>query len=155
MKKVGIVAALFAILFAIPSPALAQVKGLYWTTSGFFGPFPITDLIPSVPKEKARDVTIPVSMWVIDHPKGLVVFDTGNNAAISDGGCKQHWAPGNCDGLKPSQKREDVIDRQLQKLGFSADKVKVVVTSHSHLDTSGISNSSPRRSTPSRRRSCT
>ena len=90
MKKVGIVAALFAILFAIPSPALAQVKGLYWTTSGFFGPFPITDLIPSVPKEKARDVTIPVSMWVIDHPKGLVVFDTGNNAAISDGGCKQH-----------------------------------------------------------------
>ena len=90
MKKVGIVAALLAILFAIPSPALAQVKGLYWTTSGFFGPFPITDLIPSVPKEKARDVTIPVSMWVIDHPKGLVVFDTGNNAAISDGGCKQH-----------------------------------------------------------------
>jgi glyoxylase-like metal-dependent hydrolase (beta-lactamase superfamily II) len=73
-------------------------------------------------------------MWVIDHPKGLVVFDTGNNAAISDGGCKQHWAPGNCDGLKPSQKRDDVIDRQLQKLGFSADKVKVVITSHAHLD---------------------
>src|SRR2546428_1746789 len=134
MKKVGIVAALLAILFAIPSPAFAQVKGLYWTTSGFFGPFPITDLIPSVPKETARNVTIPISMWVIDHPKGLVIFDTGNNVAISDGGCKQHWAPGNCDGLKPSQKREDVIDRQLQKLGFSADKVKVVVTSHSHLD---------------------
>src|SRR5882762_4204556 len=130
MKKVGIVAALLAILFAIPYPALAQVKGLYWTTSGFFGPFPITNLIPSVPKEKAREVTIPVSMWVIDHPKGLVVFDTGNNAAISDGGCKSHWVPGNCDGLRPSQKRDDVIDRQLQKLGYSADKVKVVITSH-------------------------
>ena len=52
-------------------------------------------------------------MWVIDHPKGLVVFDTGNNAAISDGQCKTHWVAGNCDGLKPSQKREDVIDRQL------------------------------------------
>src|SRR2546430_14804172 len=134
MKKLGIVVALLAVVLTLPSPALAQVKQLYWTTSGFFGPFPITDLIPSVPKEKARTVTIPVSMWVIDHPKGLVVFDTGNNVAISDGGCKQHWAPGNCDGLKPSQKREDVIDRQLQKLGFSADKVKVVVTSHSHLD---------------------
>ena len=24
-------------------------------------------------------------MWIIDHPKGLVVFDTGNNVAISDG----------------------------------------------------------------------
>jgi len=134
MKKLGIVVALLAVVLTLPSPALAQVKQLYWTTSGFFGPFPITDLIPSVPKEKARDVTIPVSMWVIDHPKGLVIFDTGNNVAISDGGCKQHWVPGNCEGLKPSQKRDDVIDRQLQKLGYSADKVKAVVTSHAHLD---------------------
>src|SRR5262249_13706463 len=103
MKKFGIVLALLAaVVILLPAPALAQVKGVYWTTSGFFGPFPITDLIPSVPKEKARDVTIPVSMWIIDHPKGLVVFDTGNNVAVSDGGCKQHWAAGNCDGLKPS-----------------------------------------------------
>jgi len=134
MKKLGFVAALAALLFSLHSPAAAQVKGLYWTTSGMFGPFPITDLIPSVPKEKARDITIPVSMWVIDHPKGLVVFDTGNNAAISDGGCKTYWVPGNCDGLRPSQKRDDVIDRQLQKLGYSTDKVKAVITSHSHLD---------------------
>jgi glyoxylase-like metal-dependent hydrolase (beta-lactamase superfamily II) len=134
MKKLGLVAALAALLFSLHSPAAAQVKGLYWTTSGMFGPFPITDLIPSVPKEKARNITIPVSMWVIDHPKGLVVFDTGNNAAISDGGCKNYWVPGNCDGLRPSQKRDDVIDRQLQKLGYSTDKVKAVITSHSHLD---------------------
>ena len=65
-------------------------------------------------------------MWVIDHPKGLVVFDTGNNVAISDGNCKTYWAAGNCDFLKPSQKRDDVIDMQLKKLGYSADKVKVV-----------------------------
>src|SRR5262249_21173064 len=77
MKKLGIVVALLvAVVILLPPPALAQVKGLYWTTSGYFGPFPITDLIPTVPKEKQRDVTIPVSMWVIDHPKGLVVFDT-------------------------------------------------------------------------------
>jgi N-acyl homoserine lactone hydrolase len=134
MKRLGVVAALLGILFAVPPAAHAQVKGVYWTTSGFFGPFNIQDLIPSIPKDKARDITIPVSMWVIDHPKGLVVFDTGNNAAISDGGCKQYWVPANCDGLKPSQKRDDVIDRQLTKLGFSADQVKIVVTSHSHLD---------------------
>ena len=39
-----------------------------------------------------------------------------------------------CDFLKPSQKRADVIDEQLKKLGYSPDKVKVVITSHSHLD---------------------
>jgi glyoxylase-like metal-dependent hydrolase (beta-lactamase superfamily II) len=135
MKRLGIVAALLAVVaLALPAPATAQVKGVYWASSGLFGPFDITGLIPSIPKEKAREVTIPVSMWIIDHPKGLVVFDTGNNAAISDGQCKTHWAAGNCEFLKPSQKREDVIDRQLQKAGFSADKVKVVVTSHAHLD---------------------
>ena len=60
MKKLGIVAALLAIVFALPSPALAQVKGLYWTTSGFFGPFDLKEvLLPSLPKEKSREVTIP------------------------------------------------------------------------------------------------
>lgn len=134
MKKLGIIAALLAITCCVPSSVQAQVRGVYWTTSGMFGPFNIQGLIPSVPKEKARDVTIPVSMWVIDHPKGLVVFDTGNNVAVSDGNCTKHWVAGNCDFLKPNQKREDVIDAQLKKLGYTPDQVKAVITSHAHLD---------------------
>ena len=135
MKKSGIAAALLGMLCLAGSSAVfAQVKQVYWTTSGVFGPFPITGLIPTVPKEKQRDIKVPVSMWIIDHPKGLVVFDTGNNVAISDGQCKSYWAPGNCDFLKPSQTRDDVIDSQLKKVGFSPDKVKVVITSHTHLD---------------------
>ncbi len=137
MKKATIVAAVvgLASLFGASAQAADGTK-VYWTTSGKFGPFPITGLIPSIPKEKQRDITIPVSMWVIDHPKGLVVFDTGNNVAISDGAdnCKKYWAPGNCDFLKPSQTRADVIDAQLKTLGYDASKVKVVVSSHSHLD---------------------
>jgi glyoxylase-like metal-dependent hydrolase (beta-lactamase superfamily II) len=105
-------------------------------TSGTFGPFPITGLIPTIPKEKQRDVTIPVSMWLIDHPKGLVVFDTGNNGAITQD-CKAYWAAGLCDFLKPNQTRETTIDMQLKKIGYSADKVKVVISSHSHLDHAG------------------
>lgn len=137
MRKATIAAAVvgLASLFGASAQAADGAK-VYWTTSGKFGPFPITGLIPSVPKEKARDITIPVSMWIIDHPKGLVVFDTGNNVAISDGAdnCKKYWAPGNCDFLKPSQTRADVIDAQLKTLGYDASKVKVVVSSHSHLD---------------------
>ncbi len=140
MKKAVIAAALLGGVCAVGSSAVfAQVKQVYWTTSGFFGPFPITGLIPTVPKEKQRDVTVPVSMFVIDHPKGLVVFDTGNNVAVSDGAdnCKKHWSAGFCDFLKPSQTRADVIDSQLKKIGSSVDKVKVVVTSHVHLDHGG------------------
>src|SRR3989449_6143871 len=78
MRKLGIAAVVLGMLCIVPSAAFAQVK-VFWTTSGMFGPFNIQGLIPSLPKEKARDITIPISMWVIDHPKGLVVFDTGNN----------------------------------------------------------------------------
>ena len=138
MKKSGIAAALLGLVCAAGSTAvLAQVKQVYWTTSGMAGPFPISALIPTVPKERQRDVTIPISMWIIDHPKGLVVFDTGNNVAVSDGNCKSYWSAGFCDMLKPSQKREDVIDAQLKKLGYSTDNVKVLITSHTHLDHAG------------------
>jgi glyoxylase-like metal-dependent hydrolase (beta-lactamase superfamily II) len=134
MRKLTIATTLLLVLALVPAAGSAQVKGVYWTASGMFGPFPIVGLVPSLPKEKQRDVTIPINMWVIDHAKGLVLVDTGNNAAISDGNCKKYWSAGNCDFLKPNQKRDDVIDRQLQKLGYSVDKVKAVITSHSHLD---------------------
>ena len=133
MKKSGVATVLFGTLLLLGSATASAQAKVFWTTSGFFGPFPISAWIPTVPKEKQRDVTLPVSMWIIDHPKGLVVFDTGNNAAITDN-CKAYWAPGICDFMKPSQKREDVIDMQLKKLGYSLEKVKVVVTSHAHLD---------------------
>jgi glyoxylase-like metal-dependent hydrolase (beta-lactamase superfamily II) len=137
-KKLGILGAIaFVLCLACSSTVFAQVKGIYWTTSGFAGPFDIRGLIPSLPTDKSRQITIPISMWIIDHPKGLVVFDTGNNVAISDGNCKSYWAAGNCDFLKPSQKRSDVIDEQLKKLGYSVDKVRVVITSHTHLDHTG------------------
>jgi N-acyl homoserine lactone hydrolase len=135
MKKAHVAAAALGLVCAASSAmAFAQVKGVYWTTSGFGGPFPISGLIPTIPKEKERNITVPISMWIIDHPKGLVVFDTGNNVAVADGNCKSYWAAGFCDFLKPSQKRSDIIDEQLKKVGYSPDQVKVVITSHTHLD---------------------
>lgn len=118
-------------LCILGAPA-ASAQKLYWTASGLFGPFNIQGLIPSYPE--ARDIKIPINMWVIDHPKGLVVYDTGNNVAISDGTCTSHWSQGSCDFLKPDQKRADVIDKQLEKLGYKTSDVKIVITSHSHLD---------------------
>lgn len=133
MKKLGLIAAVFAVLAIGATSASAQK--LYWTASGKFGPFNIQGLIPTYPE--ARDILIPINMWVIDHPKGVVVYDTGNHVNISDGNCPSHWAQGACDFLQPSQTRADVIDKQLEKLGYSVDDVKVVITSHSHLDHMG------------------
>jgi glyoxylase-like metal-dependent hydrolase (beta-lactamase superfamily II) len=134
MNKSDIAAALCLGTLCLLGSATASAQAkVFWTTSGFFGPFPITAMSPAIPKEKEREVTLPISMWIIEHPRGLVVFDTGNSAAITNN-CKAYWAAGLCDFLKPSQKREDVIDMQLKRLGYSLDKVKAVVTSHGHLD---------------------
>ncbi len=136
MKKFGVLASLLAALCISTAPS-AQSQELYWASSGTFGPFNIQGLIPTFPE--AKQITIPVSMWILKHPKGLVVFDTGNNVAISDGldNCKKYWAAGLCDFIQPNQKRGDVIDMQLKKLGYKAEDVKVVVTSHTHLDHAG------------------
>jgi glyoxylase-like metal-dependent hydrolase (beta-lactamase superfamily II) len=139
MKKVGLILAAVAAVWMLGvSAASAQTaKGVYLLTSGTFGPFLISGLIPSIPKDKDREITIPVMMAVIDHPKGLVVYDSGSNQAVADGKCKEYWAAGMCDFLKPSQTRADIIDMQLKKLGYSIDQVKVYVMGHSHLDHAG------------------
>jgi N-acyl homoserine lactone hydrolase len=131
MKRLGVFTALFAVLL-VSSAATVSAQKLYWASSGMFGPFDIKGLIPSYPE--SREIKIPVNMWVLDHPKGLVLYDTGNNVAISDGQCKTHWVAGLCDFIKPSQTRKDVIDQQLEKLGYKVSDVKIVITSHSHLD---------------------
>jgi N-acyl homoserine lactone hydrolase len=132
MKKWGLLIAVLGLLAVVcAATASAQDIKAWWTTSGFMGPVDVKGLIPSAP---SRMTTLPVSMWIVDHPKGLIVFDTGNNVAISDGKCDTYWPKGFCQNFKPSQKRDDVIDRQLQKLGYSAEQVKFVITSHAHLD---------------------
>jgi hypothetical protein len=47
MKKSALFAALVGLVCLVGSTAsFAQVKGIYWTTSGMFGPFDIRGLIP-------------------------------------------------------------------------------------------------------------
>ena len=139
MKKLGIAVAILVMVCVGASSVAAMSHGdarirIFWTASGLLGPFSILDVLPTYPKDQDRDVMMPVNMYIIDHPKGLVVFDTGNNVAISDGNCKSHWNSWICDNLQPSQTRAEVIDKLLEKVGYRVGDVKIVITSHSHLD---------------------
>lgn len=78
-----------------------------------------------------------VPQQIIEHPRGLVLFDTGLADDVADGGCEAHWGEGMCQYLQPQWTRDDVIDRKLQKLGFSTDMVKYVIYSHFHVDHAG------------------
>ena len=139
MKRLVIAVAILVMVCVGASSVAAMSHGaagprVYWTASGLFGPMPISALLPTYPKDQDHDIMIPINMWIIDHPMGLIVYDTGNNVAISDGNCTSHWNEGFCGLLQPAQTRDDVIDKILERVGFSASDVKIVITSHSHLD---------------------
>ena len=133
MRKLVIAVAIL-VMVCVGASSVAAGPKIFWTASGLFGPLPISALLPTYPKDQDHDIMIPINMWIIDHPMGLIIYDTGNNVAISDGNCTSHWNEGFCGLLQPSQTRDDVIDKILERVGFSVDDVKIVITSHSHLD---------------------
>jgi glyoxylase-like metal-dependent hydrolase (beta-lactamase superfamily II) len=80
------------------------------------------------------NTTVPVGFFVIKHPKGNVLFDTGNNdKIINDPG---YWGPF-IQGLGPVRTPDVAIDTQLQKIGMKPDDIQYVVYSHFHADHAG------------------
>jgi glyoxylase-like metal-dependent hydrolase (beta-lactamase superfamily II) len=79
-------------------------------------------------------ISIPVGFFVIKHPQGNVLFDTGNNDKIITD--PSYWGP-NFDALKPVNTPDVAIDMQLKKIGLTPDDIKYVVISHMHLDHGG------------------
>ncbi len=79
-------------------------------------------------------IQVPVGFYVVKHPKGNVLFDTGNNDnLIKD----MNWWPAGLQGLKPAMTPEVAVDFQLAKIGLKPDDIKFVVASHLHLDHGG------------------
>ena len=104
-------------LYAFSSGALTIGKGI------------LQNLAPTEPPIK-----IPVGFYVIKHPKGNVLFDTGNNDRIIKD--PSYWGA-SFDNLKPVNTPDIAIDVQLQKIGLKPDDIKYVVVSHLHLDHGG------------------
>jgi N-acyl homoserine lactone hydrolase len=81
---------------------------------------------------------MPIWVWVIEHPEGIYVLDTGEIAAVNtpdyfkSSGRYEHWY--NRSQFKFKITREEEIDAQLQNLGIETDTVKQVLISHMHLD---------------------
>src|SRR5437667_9831898 len=80
-------------------------------------------------------VTVPCPSYLVEHPKGLVLFDTGCNPRIIDD-VVGYWGDlGRSLGV--SYARDRTVDSQIRALGFKLEEVKYVVISHLHLDQTG------------------
>lgn len=119
---------------SIVTSALAESPAgmrLYVLNSGSLslGKGSLQNLAPMEPQ-----IRIPVAMFVIKHPKGNVLFDTGNNDKIITD--PSYWGP-NFPALKPVNTPDVSIESQLGRIEMKPDDFTYVVVSHMHLDHGG------------------
>jgi N-acyl homoserine lactone hydrolase len=81
-------------------------------------------------------ITIPMPSFLIEHTKGLVLFDTGiAPEAIDDPvAC---YGQELADALGMTSSPDQRLDRQIEALGYELSDVTHVISSHLHFDHSG------------------
>jgi N-acyl homoserine lactone hydrolase len=79
---------------------------------------------------------LPILAWLIEHPEGLIVVDTGETSRVAQ---PRYWGwhPYFRLGLKEEVAAEDEIGPQLRRLGFHPLDVRWVVLTHFHTDHAG------------------
>lgn len=93
--------------------------------------------------EPGRNIVMPVSSYLIVHPRGNVLFDTGIHCdALTDPAGRLGKRVAGLFSIR-SKTGEDVVS-QLRGLGLQPDDIQFVVTSHFHFDHCGCNSSFPR-----------
>jgi len=80
---------------------------------------------------------LPIYAWVIEHPEGLIVVDTGETARVSDPGYFPRWHPYYWRGVQERVKPEEEIGPQLENSWLDPRQVRWVVLTHLHTDHAG------------------
>ena len=81
---------------------------------------------------------MPIWVMIIEHPEGVFVIDTGENAGVNDpnyfksSGLFANWF--NTAQFKFIVNKEEEIGPQLNDLQIPIEKIKAVVLTHLHLD---------------------
>jgi N-acyl homoserine lactone hydrolase len=81
---------------------------------------------------------MPIWTWVIQHPEGIFLIDTGENCRVSEkhyfksSGPFANWL--NSTQFRFQVSRDEEIDRQLERVGLQATQISKVILTHLHLD---------------------
>jgi N-acyl homoserine lactone hydrolase len=81
-------------------------------------------------------IDIPVPVFLIEHPRGLVLFDTGLAPEAWEDDPRAVYGD-LLDGLQIQFPPENSLERQFARYGFDFDDVTHVIVSHSHKDHTG------------------
>ena len=81
---------------------------------------------------------LPIWVWVIEHPEGIFLVDTGENTSVNDPGYFQKEGPlmnwVNTTQFKFQVMPADEIINQLARINLTPAAIKQVVLTHLHLD---------------------
>ncbi|MBR9919727.1 MAG: N-acyl homoserine lactonase family protein [Bacteroidetes bacterium] len=81
---------------------------------------------------------MPIMVWVIQHPEGLFVVDTGENAQVSDEGYFDQESAFarfiNTHYFSFDVRPEEEVGPQLNRLGFEEKDLSSIILTHLHLD---------------------
>ena len=81
--------------------------------------------------------SLPIYAWVIEHPEGVIVVDTGETARTAERGYFPSWHPYFKYALRMSVQPDDEIGSQLRAIGINSNDVRWVVLTHMHTDHAG------------------
>lgn len=88
--------------------------------------------------DKQWSVFLPIMVWLIDHPEGLFLVDTGENARVTEKDYfKQEGFFLNYINTRSFQfdiHPEEEVGPQLHKLGYQPKDISNVILTHLHLD---------------------
>jgi N-acyl homoserine lactone hydrolase len=88
-------------------------------------------------RDKHWTEPLPILAWLIEHPEGLIVVDTGETARSAEKGYFPAWHPYYRLGVREWVANEQEIGPRIERLGFSTDDVRWVVLTHLHTDHAG------------------
>jgi N-acyl homoserine lactone hydrolase len=80
---------------------------------------------------------VPIRAWLIEHPEGLILVDTGESPRVGEPGYLPRWHPFMRFALRLNVRPDEALGPRLAALGVAPKDIRWVVLTHLHSDHAG------------------
>lgn len=87
--------------------------------------------------DRAWTEPLPIYAWLVEHPEGILLVDTGETARAADPGYFPRWHPYFRLALREQVLPEDELGPKLRSLGIVPEDIRWTVMTHLHTDHAG------------------